>query len=461
MSSPLLILIGPLISATLVFVLRRWLHAATIIAVISLIILSLMLAGADLDAPSGQVDGILAGNTWLVLGREVILTDAVRTILLFVYIATAAIFLLTLALPQGGLFITLSLAVLSPLAGAIMVRPFVFGGVLVLVAAGILAVFVQGERAGSTLAALRYISMAALAVPLLLIAGWILETNQMSLFGMATRLYMVAFVILLAGFPFQIWVAPLVTESQTLIPSIVFGLAQIMIVAFCLILLISAPSVQRSAQFWQILRVSGAITLVLAGLLSLTARSFGRLFGYLLLIDIGVIVAVFSLLDRTGPGVVMTLMVFRIIGLVLIGLGYGIIRFRLGPDIGIIDLSSSVQGLAWKIPIGFSLFVYGGLSLVGMPLTPGFRGHWAAVNLTSTQSFLYAAVVVLSIAAGVAALLRLLYKAGRVNVIGIEPERNLTRGMKLASGFVLVVSIIVAIYPQPLIDVAERMADLF
>ena len=180
----------------------------------------------DLD-PVGQTaaEGIIRGNVWLLLGREIALTEAIRTILLFVYGVLIITFVITAILPQGYIFVTLSLAVLSPLAGALMVRPLVFGAMLLLIAAGLLALLIQGERAGSTLASFRFFAMVAIAAPLLLVAGWVLETEQAPLMGSVATLTLAAFVILLAGFPFQIWVAPVTSESQPLVPVVVFGVA--------------------------------------------------------------------------------------------------------------------------------------------------------------------------------------------------------------------------------------------
>ncbi len=462
MSSPALVLILPLISASIVFFLRRWPRVAGLVGAFTLLILALTLTQVNPDAAAqSQVGGIISGNSWLLLGRELAMTAAVRSILLFVYWVVLVVFLLTLILPQGSIFVPLSLAVLSPLAGALMVRPLVFGAVLLLVSAGIFAIIIQGNRAGSTLAAFRYLSMIAIAVPLLLIAGWIIETDQTPLMGTVAMLYLVAFVILLAGFPFQIWVAPLITESQPFVPAVILGVAQLMMVAFCVILLIAAPSAQESSQFWRVIRFSGAITLILAGLFSLAARTFSRLLGYLLLIDIGVVVIAFSFMDRSGPSLIMSLMVARVIGLIVAGMGFGYLRFQLKPEGGGLDLASMTTRLARKAPVGLALFVYGGMSLIGMPFTPGFRGHLLTVDLASSESFWLAVVMVLSITAGVIALLRLSTKALRSESGDGIPYRATSKAMRWAGAVVLLIALLLASYPQLMSDVAQRMAQLF
>lgn len=461
MPSPLLVLIAPLILAFIVFLFRRWPRIAGFSGALLLFILALILARVDLDLSSQSVtEGMIRGNTWMLLGREIALTAAIRTILLFAYGMLIIIFLLAALLPPGHVLIPLALAVLSPLAGALMVRPLVFGAVLLLVAAGLLAVLIQGKRAGSTLASFRYLTMVAIAAPLLLIAGWIIETKQAPLMGSVATLYVGAFVILLAGFPFQIWVAPVVSESHPLVPIVIFGVAQMMIIAFCLLLLLGSPDVQRSAQFWQVIRVSGTIALVLAGLFCLTARSLGRLLGYLILIDVGIVVLAFSFLDRTRPELIMTLLIARVIGLVLTAMGIGYIRYQLDPELSTLDMRTTARRLAWNSPVGLILFVYGGLSLVGLPLTAGFRGHWMTVELASTQSFWLAAFIVLAMAAGVVTLLRLLSSSLRQASPTSEVHRRLSREMIWAAGLVLAAAIFFALYPQPIVNLAQRMIEL-
>jgi multicomponent Na+:H+ antiporter subunit D len=461
MPSPFLLLIGPVVLAMLLFPLRKWPKAAGLTASVLLLIFTLIVASIDLDPSSqAEVGGFIRGEEWVVLGRAITLTASIRSILLFTYGTLIFIFLISAILPQGYVFIPLSLAVLSPLAGALMVRPLVFGAVLLLVAAGLLALLIQAERAGSTMAAFRYLTMVALAVPFILIAGWILETDQIPLMGSIATLYLIAFVILLAGFPFQIWVAPLVSESQTLVPAVIIGLAQMMIITFCLILLIGTPEAQGSSQFWQLIRMSGALTLILAGLLCMTARSLGRLFGYLILIDIGIVLLAFSFLDRTRPELIMSLLIARVAGLILAGMGLGFMRYQLGPELSALDLTVSTRRLARISPVGLALFVYGGLSLIGLPLTAGFRGHWMTLDLASTQSFWLAALIVLSMAAAVIKLLRLLTKSLLHDSAPAPAHKNLTKAMKWAAGVAFVVAILLAFYPQPIINLAQSMIEL-
>jgi NADH:ubiquinone oxidoreductase subunit 2 (subunit N) len=406
---------------------------------------------------------MLTGDTWSLYGRSFTLTEQSQLLLLMVYVLMGAIFLLSVFLPQSAIFVPVSLAVLSPLSGALMVQPFVVGAVLLLIAAGALAVLIQGSRAGSTLAALRYLTLAALAMPLLLSAGWMLESDQFQFLNNVTLLILVAILLLTTSFPFQVWVAPVVGESTSLAPAVVFGVGQLLVVVFCLNLLIEQPFVYGNAQFQAVVSGSAAATLILAGLLAMTARSFGHLLGYLLLISIG---AVGAVLASGGSGVVsvtLTLLILRIISLVVAGSGLAMVRVRTLSVEGGANQFEANRGLAWRAPIGMGLFVLGCLSLAGLPLTPGFAGTWPAVILIGEQSPWLAIILVLAIAAGAFGLLRrlipLLARTDQESDLGaIMPE---SRSEKIVAVIILTLGAILAIFPQFIYTFSESLANLF
>ncbi|MFN2189168.1 MAG: hypothetical protein ACK2T3_10415, partial [Candidatus Promineifilaceae bacterium] len=434
MPSPFYLVIAPLLLSFVAYAIRRWMRLTALVGVGVLILLSAILSAIDLNVVSaGGGSGLVQGNSWILLGREVALNEAVKTILLFLYASFGMIFLFSIAQPQEAGFVPLSLAVLSPLSAVLMVRPEVFGAILLLIAAGILTIIIQGRRPGSTLAAFRYFSMIAIAAPMLLIAGWITETEQTPLVGSLITLYMVAFAILLIGFPFQIWVAPLMSRAKSLVPSVVLGLAQIVTIAFCLILLQESPAIRASAQFWRVLQASGSILLILAILFCLSSKSFGRLLGYLVLINIAIVVVSFSYLNRTTPELVMIQLIARVPGLLLAGMGYGMLRYQLGSGIGVLDISESANRLAWKTPVSLAMFIYGGLILLGLPLTIGFPGRWMAIEIASKDSVWTAALIVLAVAAGTAKLIQVLAKALSKDAPAVEIHRELTRELKIAA----------------------------
>lgn len=464
MNAPLVLMAGPLVLALILIPLGRWPKAASVFGALAAWLMVLYLAALNPGSAPGTSDGPLAGQSWILYGRSFTLSERVQLLLITVYVLLGFTFILSARYHQNAIFTPASLAIMTPLSGALMVSPFVFGGVLLLIAAGVLAVLIQGNRPGSTLASLRYLALTALAIPLLLSAGWMLESDQFQFLDNITLLVLVAVLLLTTSFPFQIWVAPVVGESSSLVPAVVFGIGRILVVAFCLDILIAQPFVFGSAQFQNLVSGSAGATLILAGLLAVTARSFGHLLGYILLISVGGVVAVLGSGGSSVVSVAMTMLIVRTISLFIAGAGLAMIRARAHTVAGGANQFAANQGLAWRTPLGLGLFVYGGLSVAGLPLTPGFAGTWPAALLIGGRSPWLAAILILAIAAGAFGMMRRIIPLfnrpveGAYNEVDIVPEGRTERVVAVV---ILLLGGLLALFPQLITTFGETLADLF
>ena len=113
MPSPVFLLLGPSIAALVVFVLRRWSVVASLVGVFAILIMGVTAAGVDLQTTNLAGRGLIIGDSWIVLGRSLTLTEQVRTTLLIIYAGTAFLFLLSWPLPQGTMFVPINLILLS------------------------------------------------------------------------------------------------------------------------------------------------------------------------------------------------------------------------------------------------------------------------------------------------------------------------------------------------------------
>ncbi|MGD2049578.1 MAG: proton-conducting transporter membrane subunit [Chloroflexota bacterium] len=463
MSAPFILLLIPIGAAIIVYLLRRWQTWAVIIGLLAVLIMAFFTGILDPVAAPGSSDGEGAlSSSWEFFGQFLILTGEIQATLLLVYLGVGLLFLLTLPYPQDTIFIPATLTVLVPMTAALMAQRFTFGSVLLLMAAAALAVLIQGERPGSTLASIRQLSLVVLAVPFLLVAGWMIDTVQAQFLSTIIFLLSAATVILMVGFPFQLWVSPTVVESKPLVPAVIYGLIALLVTTFLLNVLVANPVVFGNSQFLAMLRLSGAATLILASLFLLTAKSVGHLLGYLLLLDIGATVIALGLGGRVALDAVLAFIILRIVGLIMAGVGYSLIA---GP----VDASSNgdtqlerSQGLAWRKPLGVALFIYGGLSLAGAPLTPGFSGRWALFISSQSPAGLSLVVLVLSMVVGVFVLLRFLVttltKEEASTELEVSPESNASK--IIASGL-LFIGFLLAFFPQLILSLSSSLAKPF
>jgi len=462
MPIPSLLVAIPVLAAAIAFVIRRWSLATIIMGCLTVLVLVGALFATDTVDGSQQVlSDSFWRNSWDVFGRSLIMTDQIRTALLTVYTAFGLLFLLSITLPQDSIFVPVSLGVLAPLAGLLVLLPGTIGAAMLLIAASLLAVLIQGERTGSTATAIRYLALIALAVPPLLIAGWMTSVGQLQFLSTTIILLSISILILLVAFPFLFWVPAAVDNSGSLVPVIVFGLATLLIAVFIVTLLVVNPVIYANAQFLLILRVSGTVSIIIGGLLVLTARTAGRLLAYLLLLDVGATVIALSNGGRSALEALLLFLLLRSVSLLLAGAGLDRIRNCIDPSHEGDEQLADYRGLARRTPMGITLFVFGGLSLAGFPLTPGFAGRWMVFNSPAEFSDLSTIIFGLSVVVGFIGILKLLRSS-------LKPARQTeattimdTTVQQFIEGLLLGAGVMLTIFPRVLIVISRTLANPF
>jgi formate hydrogenlyase subunit 3/multisubunit Na+/H+ antiporter MnhD subunit len=272
-------------------------------------------------------------------------------------------------------------------------------------------------------------------------------------------LLLVVFLILLFSFPFHIWVSPTISESKSLVPVAVFGLVQLVVVIFCFGLIVENPVVYGHARLLQLLRASGAATLILAIALILTAPSISRLLGYLLILDLGSTAVALGLGGKIGLELVSYLVLIRIIGLLMAGFGLGMIRRQLTSSTGDMYLAFKVETLARRSPIGLALTIYGGLSLAGMPLTPGFAGRWALLSLVSDQYQWIAILIVIAVASAGIGLARMMLPNPTIDQEMVNPVAVESRALRIIAAILLAVGAIFALISPLVLSLSQNLVN--
>ncbi len=461
MSTPLLLLAIPLFAGVGAFLLRRWQLTTILTGVGTVIILALILAATELGTQFVEgADSPFFNNTWVILERSLVLDQLSRDALLIVYSGLGLLFLLSIVLSQDSLFVPLILLAISPLAGTLMAGSISTGTVFLVVAMVIVAILIQGKRAGSTLTSLRYLTLAVLVFPILLTIGWMSETRPDQFITWMPFLLLVVFLILLFSFPFHIWVSPTISESKSLVPVVVYGLVQLVVVIFCFGLIVENPIVYGNARLLQLLRASGAATLILAIVLIVTAPSISRWLGYLLILDLGSTAIALGLGGKIGLELVSYLVLIRIIGLLMSGFGLGMIRRQLSSSAGDMYLTFKVETLARRSPIGLALTIYGGLSLAGMPLTPGFAGRWALLSLASDQYRWIAILIVIAVASAVIGLARMMLPKPKIDQEIVNSVAIESRVLRIIAAILLAVGAIFALISPLVLSFSQKLVDV-
>ncbi len=401
-----LVLVGlPIGAATLVFLLRR-LRAGAGLAVIA----ALFMAWLVVELSPGVMLNLL--------GRTVELDKLSQVELFLLFAATAALFivlsLLTLARPsdrraqayvrlirqQGRIFYPAALVVLGLFVAASLSRHLGITAVFIELAA-ILTVFViQTERLESTRAALRFLMVVSLALPLFLLAARIVDGYELAgVVPASSDLEQIAlfvgigFAIWLAVIPFHSWMTSTAAESSP--PTGAFVLISFPIVAISTFMhvLIDLPWLVDSLYLVNAILLAGVVTAFVGGVLASIQRGFSELVGYTALFNLGCILTVLGIGGRGAAITILFGLMVRTLALVLIAASLATINLR-SASAGF----SWVRGLAYSMPVATVGLVVGGLTLAGAPFTAGFPAFWqltrslAAVDARGTVLLLVGAL---------------------------------------------------------------------
>ena len=363
-----MLIVGPLVGAVVVGLVgalgrrfshvphgRRWMPVAATVAALALWLL-LTLAAQD---------------EWAVYGRSLLLNDMGRTLFQGLLLLLAVTFALTAVWPQESPFVPLSLAVISPLAAMVMIRPYALGALFLALAVVVLVMTMQADRRADTGVAWRYLVMGVLALPFFLLAGWLADTPAAFPWG-AARVLAVAAILVLGGFPFMMWVRPAARQVSVLLRPFLFGGVQLAVIAFLFGWLLAKPGWQADPGFQNWLRWSGLLTVLLGGLLAAAARELPDVLPSLLLLDVGMGLLTLLLPGVAGWETAVSILTARSISLLLAGLGW-------------LLSGGYSEGMAQR-PWAAALWFYGCFSLLGLPLTPGFAGRWALLSALPGQS---------------------------------------------------------------------------
>ncbi len=375
-SGPLLLLIAPLAAAVITWLLCRWHRLSALAGIAAAWLLWAALVAVPLQPTAVEQSArLFAGDTFLIFGRALLLTEGVRQLAIFMFAGLILLFLLSIRFPQGRHFVPGALAALSPLTASLMMEQFAFSALLLLVGMAVLVPVIQAEQPGLTRAAIRFLLMAVLAVPLFLIAGWMLADTQMVQQAQLARLLIISIAILLAGFPFHIWVSPIFTDSPPLVSALLFGPVQLVLITFIFRIIWDYPWLASSALFLGFLRQSAAAAVVVGALLALTADQFSRLLSSLLLLDMGMLMLTLTVGPDRGWALALPLLVARFASLLIIAVSLSLLR-RGRP----LDRYRDFQGAGRRRPFTVALLAFGALSLIGLPLTAGFSSRYALLN---------------------------------------------------------------------------------
>jgi formate hydrogenlyase subunit 3/multisubunit Na+/H+ antiporter MnhD subunit len=311
-----------------------------------------------------------------------------RLALAFIFWQSALLFLVSGIGETNDLFLPAALANLGLVAAALFVRPFLFAALFLELGAALAVFMLAGSAypAGSssppaTRGALRFLVYTTLGVPFILLTGWLLEASaanpaDRALLEQTTLMLMVGFAVLAAVVPFHSWVPAIAEHASPFAAAYVFTVMRLAVLFLLLSFIDAYPWLRQNPTVFRALTLAGGGLVLAGGLLAFGQRNFGRVMGYVMLVDFGAELLGVGLGTLAGVESALVTVALRGLALPLWALGLDQMRSAVGSD-----HFDALPGFARRFPLPAAAVLLGLLSLVGFPLTAGFTGRWALLRL--------------------------------------------------------------------------------
>lgn len=473
MSAPILWIVFPGIAAGVLYWIRRWERVAQF----SGTLVTLLLAWLAWQLPLGetvslgkipglpQETTIFVATTLTLLGRRFILTNALRPILIMIYLGVAFWFGGAVVARVSRLFIPLGLAIAALLTASLAVEPFLYAALIIEITALICVPILSppGRHAGRGV--LRFLTFQTMGMPFILLAGWALggvttQPTDPAIILRAAVFMVLGFALLMAIFPFHTWIPMLAEEVHPYSAAFVLFILPTIVAMFGLEFLGRFTWLRSSTTVFLVLRFLGILMAAYGGIWAAFQHHLGRILGYTVIYETGLSLLAISLIGDPQDGqmlmgIFFALLAPRAVALALWAIALSVFQTRFA------DLTfENLRGAARQMPIASAGILLAQFSTAGLPLLAGFP---VQVALWSSLASRTPADVFLAVLGNIGLLfagmrtLAILITGSQDSAWSIQETRP--QGFLISTGGLLI--FIMGILPQWIIPALVHIATIF
>jgi formate hydrogenlyase subunit 3/multisubunit Na+/H+ antiporter MnhD subunit len=448
MSAPIILFLATILLAGLGFALRRRPLYASLASCLGALVIALFLLLIKLDEAYSLAGlSIKISSQYQVLGRSLVLTDVNRAAVSFMYFSGAFAFGAAWTANLNRYFYSIGPATLFLMAASLMITPFVFAALFIeLAVVGAILLIITPDYPAMR-GGLRLLALTTIAMLSILLSGWMIENTGVTsstpqLARQVTLFLAVGFAVLMAVPPFHLWLPNSADKSNLYSVAFVSLLMQSAGLFFLLRFLNSYVWLRDNQAFFDGIKVVGLGTLILGGAWSISQRSFGKAVAYAMIADVGVMLTALRLGEVDGFRLALGLLGTRMIGLIVLAMGYNQL-LRHAPQA---DFGHDLRGIAYRSPIAAATTLVGMLSLVGFPITAGFPGRWALISLMGEDQVIEGLIIVAASFILVLTTLQWAYRFLRTDKGGERVEMPL--GPRLLAFGGITICVVLGVFPQ-------------
>jgi NADH-quinone oxidoreductase subunit N len=333
------------------------------------------------------------------------------------------------------------------MVAAIAVQPFLYAALIIemaiLLAVPLLtSIYVQPGRG-----VVRFLIYQTLAMPFILLAGWLLagveaSPGDLALATQSASVLALGFAFLLAIFPLYNWIPLLTEETSPYTVGFLLWIIPIITIIFAAGFLDRYSWIRSSPQLILALRSAGLLMVVTGGLWAAFQRHLGRMMAYGSIAETGFSLLALSLDFRAGIPILFLLIPARALGLAVWSLSLTVIKehtetMRFG----------SVRGILRATPFASAGMLTAMLSTSAFPLLAGFPARfalWENLARASVGSAVWMGIGILGLLTGVFRVLAVVSMAEEYT--SWKPRESLIQMIMLGLGVIGL--FILGVFPQ-------------
>lgn len=382
-----------------------------------------------------------------ILGRTLQILPAEGPLLTVIYGAVALWFFGAEAANSAKRLIPIGLLITALMVASIAVEPFLYAALFIEMAILLAIPLITRSHSTPSRGVTRFLVYQTLAMPFILLAGWLLggveaSPGDLALATQSASMLGLGFAFLLAIFPLYTWV-PLLSEEVS-----PYTLGFLLWILPSITIIFGAGFIDRyswlraSPDLITALRLAGLLMLVTGGAFAAFQRHLARIMSYGAIAETGFSLLALSLDTQFGITVLFLLLPARALGLAVWSLSVTVIggevesmRFR------------TTRGILRVLPFAGTGMIIAALSTGAFPLLAGFPGRLALWENLARDSL----VAALWMGVGIIGLLTSTFRTLAVISMAEEYttwETRETMAQRIMLGLGVIGLFLLGIFPQ-------------
>ncbi len=388
-------------------------------------------------------------SSLIVLGRVLLIQPAEGSLLSLIYGAAALWFFGAEASKTATRLVPMGFMIIALMVAAIAVQPFLYAALFIEMAILIAIPMLTSIYAPPGRGVLRFLIYQTLAMPFILVAGWLLagveaSPGDLALTAQSAAMLGMGFAFLLAIFPLYNWIPLLLEESSPYVVGFLLWILPTVTIIFGAGFLDRYSWLRSSPQLILALRYLGLLMVVTGGGFAAFQRHLGRIMAYGSIAETGFSLLALSLDFKLGIPILFLLIPARALGLAVWSLSLTVIKenveaMRFGAARGVLRIT----------PLAGAGMMVAALSTSAFPLLAGFPARlalWESLSRISLSSALWMAIGIIGLLTSAFRSLAVISMAEEYTTW--KPRENRTQMLMLGLGMIGL--FVLGLFPQTL-----------